>query len=315
MTRINLSPAEIDAFLSLAETGSFSRTGTELGLSQPAVSARISHLEQTLGVPLFNRTTRRVTITATGERLRVRLERAVTELRALTEELRDEANLRRGRISIGASPSVAAGFLAQAVSRFHARHPDIEIVLQDDFYGHALDRLLNGEVDLAVIPFEPDNQAFDFELLLSDRFLLAVASGHPLADCPAVTMADVAREALITMPPESAAWTTIKRAFDRAGLPFRPALLSRNSLTVMALVRAGYGVAFVTELLAGTLPAPGVALRDLGSVDLHRRIGIISAKGRAVVPAAAAFRSLLRDTVRDLAPACATRTGVSASTL
>ena len=96
MERINLSPAEIDAFLSLAETGSFSRTGAALGLSQPAVSARISHLEQTLGVPLFHRTTRRVTITVTGERLRVRLERAMAELRALTEELREEADLRRG---------------------------------------------------------------------------------------------------------------------------------------------------------------------------------------------------------------------------
>jgi LysR family carnitine catabolism transcriptional activator len=298
MTRINLSPAEIDTFLSLVETGSFSRTGAELGLSQPAVSARISHLEQTLGVPLFHRTTRRVTITATGERLRVRLERAVTELRALTDELREEANLRRGRITIGASPSVAAGFLAQAISVYHARHPDIEIVLQDDFYGHVLDRLLTGEVDLAVIPFEPDNEAFDFELLLTDRFLLAVASGHKLADCATVTMADVAREALVSMPPESAAWTTIKRAFERAGLPFRPALQSRNSLTIMALVRAGYGVAFVTELLAGTLPSPGITLRDLGSVDLHRRIGMISAKGRAVLPAVAAFRALLLTSVR-----------------
>ena len=295
MSQISLFTADIDAFLSLVETGSFSRTGAELGLSQPAVSARISHLEQTLGVPLFNRTTRRVTITATGERLRVGLERAHTELRALTEEIRDEAKLRRGRVTLGASPSVAAGFLAQAISVFHTRYPDVEIVLQDDFYGHALDRLLNGEVDLAVIPFEPDNEAFDFELLLTDRFLLAVASGHVLADCPTVTMADVAREALVTMPPESAAWTTIKRAFDRAGLPFRPALQSRNSLTIMALVRAGYGVAFVTELLAGTLPSPGIVLRDLGNVDLHRRIGMISAKGRAVLPAAAAFRALLRD--------------------
>ena len=267
----------------------------ELGLSQPAVSARISHLEQTLGVPLFHRTTRRVTITATGERLRVRLERAVTDLRALTEELREEANLRRGCITIGASPSVAAGFLAVAISLFHTRHPDIEIVLQDDFYGHALDRLLNGVVDLAVIPFEPDNEAFDFELLLTDRFLLAVASEHRLADCPIVTMADVAKEALVSMPPESAAWTTIKRAFERAGLPFRPAIQSRNALTIMALVRAGYGVAFVTDLLAGTLPSPGVTLRDLGSVDLHRRIGVISAKGRALPPAVMAFRALLRE--------------------
>ncbi len=300
MLRINLSPADIETFLSLAETGSFSRTGVILGLSQPAVSARIRQLEQALGVPLFNRTTRRVTITVAGERLRVRLDRAIAELRSLVEELRDEANLRRGRVTIGASPSVAAGFLADAVSRFHAQHPAIEVALQDDFYGHALDRLLNGEVDLAVIPFEPNDQAFDFELLLTDRFLLAIADGHPLAGKRDIVMADLAREPLITMPPESAAWTTIKRAFDDAHLPFRPAIQTRNSQTIMALVRAGYGIGFATELLARKLPTPGITLKELKGADLRRRVGVISTKGRAVLPAAAAFRSLLRDTVRGI---------------
>ena len=150
---------------------------------------------------------------------------------------------------------------------------------------------------MAVIPFEPDNEAFDFELLFTDRLLLAVSSKHPLADRPVVTMADVAREVLVTMPPESAAWTTIKRAFEQAGLPFRPALQSRNSMTITALVRAGYGVAFVTELLTRTLPSPGITLRDLGCSDLQRRIGMISAKGRAIPPAVAAFRALLREKV------------------
>jgi LysR family transcriptional regulator, carnitine catabolism transcriptional activator len=87
MARINLSP----------RTGSFNRTGAELGLSQPAVSARILHLEQTVSVPLFDRTTRRVAITAAGERLRVRLDHTMTELRSVIEELRDASNLRRGR--------------------------------------------------------------------------------------------------------------------------------------------------------------------------------------------------------------------------
>lgn len=295
MTQINLSPAEIEAFLSLAQTGSFSRTGETLGLSQPAVSARILHLEQILGVPLFNRTTRRVTITAAGERLRVRLDHTMAELRNLVEELRDEANLRRGRITVGASPSVAAGFLADMVGRFHTLYPAVEIILQDDFYGHALGRLLNGEVDLAVIPFEAESSSVDFEPLLIDRFLLAVASSHPLARQPTVIMEDLRGEALLTMPPESAAWTTIKRAFERADVPFCPAMQTRNSLTIMALVRAHYGVAFVTEWLARQLPTAGIALREVSHTDLHRRIGIISMKGRAFHPAAESFRNLLRE--------------------
>jgi DNA-binding transcriptional LysR family regulator len=301
MPRISFSPAEIETFLSLAETGSFSRSAVALKLSQPAVSARILHLEQTLGVPLFHRTTRRVTITAAGERLRVRLDRAIAELRGLVDELRDEANLHRGRLVLGASPSVAAGFLAEAISHFHAEHPEVEIVLHDDFFGRALGRLLDGSVDLAIIPFEPTDDALDFELLLTDRFLLAVPPEHELATKRVVRMADLAEQRLITMPSESAAWTTIRRAFEQSGLPFRPSMQTRNSHTIMALVRAGYGVAFVTELLSRTMPCPGIELRQLQGVNLERRVGIITTKGRAMQPAAKAFRDTLRTTARRVA--------------
>ncbi len=294
MTRMNLSPAEIETFLSLAETGSFSRTGAALGLSQPAVSARISHLERSVGVPLFHRTTRRVTITSAGERLRIRLEHAMAELRDLLGELRDEADLRRGRVILGASPTVAACFLADAISQFHAENPHIEIVLYDDFYGHELGRVLRGAVDLAVIPFEPDNEAFDFELLFTDRFLLAMPPGHPLASQPKLRLADLAAEPLISLGPQSAAWTAAKRAFDAAGLTFRPAIHTRSPLTSVALVRAGFGLAFVTELLAKTLPIQGVALAQIHGTELNRRIGIITAKGRAMSPAAAALCQVLR---------------------
>ena len=301
--QINLSPADIQAFLSIAETGSFSDTGIALGLSQPAVSSRISHLEQMLGVPLFHRSTRRVTITHAGERLRIRLEHAMAELRGLVGELQDEANLRRGRVTLGASPSVASGFLAGVISRFHAEHPNVEIVLNDDFYGHVLDRLSRGEVDLAVIPFEPDEETFEFELLFTDRFLLAVPLHHRLAGRKTVVLKDLMAERLVTMPTFSAAWSTIKRAYDQAGLPFNPSMQTRNSLTTIALVREGFGVAFITELLARTVPVQGLVLLQVGSANLERRVGIVTLKGRALLPAVSALCGIMRDKAVETASA------------
>jgi len=302
MLRINLSPSDIEAFLSVAETGSFSRAGVALGLSQPAVSARISSLERTLGVPLFHRTTRRVTITDSGERLRIRLDRAIIELRGLLEELRDEASLRRGRVTVGASPTVAAGFLAGVISSFHTAHPEIEIVLHDDFYGRALDRILRGEVDLAVIPFEPEGEIFAFERLFTDRFLLAVSAGHAWAARKTVSLTEVASEPLVTMPPQSAAWSTIKRAFETAGLTFNPALYTRNTLTTIALVRAGFGVAFATELLMRTFPVGGMALLEVEDGELGRSVGIITRKDRTLPPAAEALCVALRSAAAALRP-------------
>jgi DNA-binding transcriptional LysR family regulator len=293
MLRMNLSPADIEAFLSVAETGSFSRSGLDLGLSQPAMSARVQHLEQMLGVKLFHRTTRRVTITDAGERLRVRMQHTMAELRGMLQELDDELHLRRGRISVGASPTVAACFLANVICRFRRDQPDIEMILHDDFYGRALDRVLRGEVDLAVVPFEPDNDLYAFELLFEDRFLLAVPSNHRLATCPRVTLDQLAGETLISMPPQSAAYNTFKRAFAEAGLEFSPAFQTRNPLTNFALVKAGFGIGFITELLLGTQAMTGIVLVPV-EANLTRNVGIATAQDAVPSPAAQAFCAALR---------------------
>ncbi len=294
MLRMNLSPADIEAFLSVAETGSFSRSGSALGLSQPAISARVQHLEQMLGVKLFHRTTRRVTITDAGERLRVRMQHTMAELRGMLQELDDELHLRRGRISIGASPTVAASFLADVICRFRRDQPDIEMILHDDFYGRALDRLLRGEVDLAVVPFAPNNDLFAFELLFEDRFLLAVPSTHRLATCGRVALDQLAGEVMVSMPPQSAAYGTFKRAFAGAGLEFSPAFQTRNPLTVFALIKAGFGIGFVTELLLGTQALTGIVLVPV-EADLTRSVGIATAQDTILSPAAQAFCGALRD--------------------
>lgn len=290
---INLSPADLDAFISVAETGSFRRSAEQLHVSQPTISARIRHLEDILMVKLFHRTTRRVVITEAGERLRARVERMVLETRALLHEFREEAELRRGRVTIGASPSVASGLLPTIISEYRKRWPDIEVVLLDDFYGQALDRIKTGEVDIVVSPFVTAEEQYLYEPLLDDAFKLTVRDDHPLADRDHVTLADFADEELIAMPPESAAWATLRAAFGKAGQNFSPALMTRYSLTLVSLVREGLGVGLVSGLLSRSLDMRGVKLLDIADVNLNRVIGIVRARDREPNPAADAFRDLL----------------------
>jgi len=290
---INLTPADLDAFVSVAETGSFRQSAQRLGVSQPTVSARIRHLEAVLKVKLFHRTTRRVVITEAGERLRARVERMVLETRALMAEFREEAHLQRGRVTIGASPSVAASFLPGVISDFQHRWPDVEVVLLDDFYGQVLDRVTRGEVDLVVSPFVSDEGAFIFEPLMEDVFRLAVPRGHALAGRASVTLAEVAAENLIAMPPESAAWAVVRTAFAAAGIDYAPAMLTRYSLTLVSLIKQGLGVGLVTEMLSRAIDMRELTLLPVADADLTRRIGIVRARDRALSPAAQAFHELL----------------------
>jgi LysR family transcriptional regulator, carnitine catabolism transcriptional activator len=295
MLLINVSPSDLEAFLAVAETGSFSRSAAALGLSQPAVSARIKHLEQVLGVTLFHRTSRRVAISESGERLRIRIERTMVDLRGLLQEFDAETHLRKGRVRIGASPSIASSFLPEAIARFTRRWPDIEIALQDDFYGRDLERLAKGDVDFAVIPFAQPTEQFRFELLLRDSFMPIVPDGHRLAAKKRVRLADLAREPLVTVPPEAATWASLKAAFGKAGLDFHPRFQTQNALSLVAMVRAGLAVGFATRLGARQINMTGVTALALVDFEIERDVGIVTVQGRNLPHAAAMFCKVLRE--------------------
>ncbi|WP_338665248.1 LysR family transcriptional regulator [Pararoseomonas sp. SCSIO 73927] len=296
MSRINLSPADLDAFLQVAEAGSFRGAAERMRLSQPAVSARIRHLEDGLGLRLFDRTTRRVTLTSAGERLRGRVELMFGELRLLLNELDDEAHLRRGRVTVGATLSVTTSFLPRAIARFRRQWPGIEVVLHDDLYGRDLDRLSRGELDMAVTPFAGGDDRFAFEPLLTDHYLVAVPARHPLARRKAVPLAALAAEPLITMPPQSAAWSNFQDAFAAIGVEFRPAFRTRSALTTLAMVREGVGIGFVTRLMAASVRMTDITLLPLRDAVLGREVGIVTLRGRALLPSGQAFAEVLRQT-------------------
>ncbi len=294
MISIRLGPGDLEAILAVAERGSFRGAAEALGLSQPAVSARIRHSETVLGVKLFHRTTRKVTITEAGERLRVRAEHTVAELRALVQEFNDESQLRRGRVVVGASPSVSGTVLPSIIKRFMQRWPGIQVVLQDDFFGRDLNRLATGEVDFAVLPFQPLDRQFDFERLFIEDFLVVVLRKHPLTQKAAATIGDIAAFPLLTMPPKSAIWGTLASAFAREELAFKPAFQALNMLSLLAMVHAGLGITLLPRIVMPLLNMEALQAVPVCNADLVRHVGIVTAHGRAVQPAAAALMRICR---------------------
>ena len=147
------------------ETGSFRKASERLHLSQPAVTLHVKQIEQAVGVPLIDRTTRRMTVTPAGNRLRARAEQAVAELSSIVLELRDEAALRRGRISIGCVPTVAAHSLSKALVRFERDYPAITIKVHDVVAEQIFNRLLEAQVDIGIGPRPIGRSEFDFRLV------------------------------------------------------------------------------------------------------------------------------------------------------
>ncbi len=122
----------IRSFLALAEHGGFGVAADALGVSQPTLSAHIAELEVELGVPLVSRTTRRVRLTPLGEKFLVRARRAVEDIQHVTDEIRDEAALQRGRVIVASTRMLATHTVAAAIRIFQEKFPGVIVQIIDD---------------------------------------------------------------------------------------------------------------------------------------------------------------------------------------
>ena len=120
---MNVNLNLLQTFLLVAERESFRQAAEESHRTPSAVSMQIKHLEDQVGAPLFVRTTRKVELTADGQQLLVRVREALTDVGSGLQELRDAVELRRGRVSLASSFSIASTRLPDVLARFKLQHP------------------------------------------------------------------------------------------------------------------------------------------------------------------------------------------------
>jgi LysR family carnitine catabolism transcriptional activator len=178
---LNISLAKIQGFLAVAEAGQFRKAAQALHLSQAALSTQIRDLERDLGVALFTRTTRTVQLTAEGERFRYRANRIFDELNSAVTELRDQVEVRSGRLIIAATPSVATNILPAALLAFKQTYPGVRVRIIEDQSSGVEKRVESGEADFGIGPLSGGRTDLDFAFVLNDRFIGVVPVNHPLA--------------------------------------------------------------------------------------------------------------------------------------
>lgn len=294
MKQINIGPAELETFLAVVARGSFSRAAEDLGLSQPTISGRIQRLEAVLGLPLFNRTTRRVVVTEAGERLRQRAEHTLVELRELVQDFHEEGALRTGRLRIAGTPAISATVIPLIARRFLRLYPGISLNLFEDYVLAALERLSASTVDLAIVPIIQCASDVKFEPLFADEFLLIVPRDHPLSREHSVDFKEISRHPLLTRPAGSASRLLLEHEFRMRGLELRPAFESSSLFVLLGLVEAGLGLSLLPQILLARLNLSRVAVVRLGDRGIFRQIGIATRQGHVLSPAARALRKMLK---------------------
>jgi LysR family carnitine catabolism transcriptional activator len=299
----NLNIRRIETFLAVTACGSFRRAAEQLNRSQSAVSAHIGQLEQELGVPLLNRTTRRVSLTAAGKTFSARCKDVLADLENVANELQEEAQIKRGRVSLGSAPSVSTNFLPRIIAAYQARYPGVALRLHEDFARQMYDRLRDEETDFAIGPKLERLEDFDFERILTDPIVAVLPSSHPLAGRREIGLEEVARQPLLTVPRGTAIRAVIEDAFQARGLLLSPRFEVVHQQTLLNMVEAELGI---TILPALSVPFPREGryrVAQLTEPAIVREVSVITLKGRMLSPPARRCAELAKQMIRSKAEA------------
>ena len=296
--RINFDFADLEAFLILSETGSFVATAEHLGLSQSALTRRIRKLEEALGAPLFDRTTRSVRMTLAARRLRARAQGMLDEARETMRELKDDTAefsfQNRVIVTVAAVPSTIARGLIPAVGLFSAGQNEARVRILDLLANEVVEAVEDGQADFGVSSWAAPDGALLFEPFFEDKVVLVLPPDHPLAQTSGpLKWEALAGQRLILPSQGSGNRALIDRALAPKGLSLFWSYEVPRTSTALELVRAGLGVAALPLSAVPVVDGSGLAIRPLVAPSVTRKIGLVYRRNSAIPPAAARLRDLI----------------------
>ncbi|MHA6494484.1 LysR family transcriptional regulator [Pseudomonas borbori] len=282
--------ATLNAFIAIAELGSFSDAAERLHLTQPAVSKRIASLEQQLNVRLFDRLGREVSLTEAGRAL---LPRAYQILNVLDDTRRALTNLNgeiSGRLTLATSHHIGLHRLPPLLRAFTRAHPQVALDIQFLDSEVAYEEVLHGRAELAVITLAPDTREPVHAVPVWDDPLDFVAAPeHPLARNDRVNLSEVALHPAVFPGGNTFTHHIVRRLFEAQGLTPNIAMSTNYLETIKMMVSIG----LAWSVLPRTMLDEQVARLPIPGIQLSRQLGYISHTERTLSNAARAFMQLL----------------------
>lgn len=224
------------------------RAAQELGLSQPAVSNAIKHLESQVGFPLFERVNNRLFPTAEARTLYKDSDPIFALHAAFEAKVQDLKENRAGHIRIIATPPLGYGVIPTALRNFLAKRPKVRVSFDVRRFEHVVESVENGTAELGFVMGLGDDRGLDAETFFTGEMVCVMRPDHPLAARDGITPQDLRDTAFIALEQGTRMGTIVRSAFAQAGEPFRFSVEVRYCNTACVLAESGVGVAVVDPL-------------------------------------------------------------------
>ncbi len=296
---------QLQSFLTVAETGHFTKAAAQLHVAQPTLSRQISTLEAELGSELFNRARGNITLTAAGETLLPIASRMLADAEHIRFQMHELAGLRRGRVRLGAPPSMCVSVVAEVVEPYHQEYPGVDLHLRESGSHHLLNELVGGTLDLALVvasEHDPSSaESLDHTPLLVEELVVISADGRVFADYAenGLTLRQLADIPQIVFSDSYDLRAATMNAYQQHDLTPNVVLEGAEMDAVLRFVERGLGVAVVPATVL--LDRPGLTSRRLTEPSLTRTIALAHRKDVSLSKAAETMHAMIVSIAHELA--------------
>ena len=296
---MNISIRQLSAFISVADNGSFTRASEQMHLTQSAVSGLIKELESSLGIVLFDRTTRQLSLSVVGHHLLPQARRILNEMQLFENEASSLTSLAQGQVRLAVS-QFAASSMPAVIAQFAKAYPDISVSLLDCSAENVLEHIQNIEVDLGVGTergfTEPDDD-ISADLLYQLPFCVVMPDNHALAQKSEVIWQDLVDTPLITLQGPFIEQVTAELDEEIASHIQQARYKVNFMSTALEMTRQGFGITLSLPYMPEVIDwvsANGLQMRPLAQPVKMRRFFIYQRSSRVLSPASIAFKQFLQ---------------------
>ncbi|WP_104088904.1 LysR family transcriptional regulator [Arthrobacter sp. GMC3] len=295
---------QLQSFVEVARIGHFTRAAAHLHLAQPSLSRQISTLEQDLGSELFHRARGNITLTAAGEALLPLAHRMLADAETVRHEMQELAGLRKGRVRLGAPPTLCISLVPEVLGAYHRSHPGIDLHLREAGSRDLLNRLAGGTLDLALVVTSDHgapmtNSLESIPLLQEDLVVIAATNDAHFAGKNAVTLTELADVPQIVFDQSYDLRRTTMDAYRAGGLNPNIVLEGAEMDAVLRLVERGLGAAVVPAMVL--VDRPGLRSVPLTEPELTRTLALAHRKDVSLTRAAGAMQEMIVSTAAGFA--------------
>lgn len=285
----------IQAFMAIAEEGSFRKAADALHISQTALTRRLQNLEANLGVDLVERTTRSVALTRIGSDFLPHGRRLLTELQTALVEIRVSGKARRGDITIACVPTVGVHYLPRIIKEYSARYPNNRIKILDHLSSGVTEAVLRREAEFGIRQGSSQHPELTSIPLLRDRYVLICRDDHPLADRKRLSWKQLQAYPLIVPSHVMTNRALLDAALGADNLALQSYFEVQRSSTAVGMVAEGVAAAVVPRLAVQRGAYPNIRVVAMVEPVVSWTLVLLSRRKAHLSPAAQALYEMLRE--------------------